>query len=111
MCSTLPDRCCQGAAPLFMGVLSTGQTYTVPATATRPLLRTANPQLLRASAAGRDLGLIGPTRRTVSDVSLLAADLSAQATGQPAAPATTPAVVPPAAPAPGRNRRTSARMA
>lgn len=86
----------QGSPPLFMGVLTTGQTYTVPATATRPLLRTANPQLLRASAAGRDLGLIGPTRRTVNDVSLLASDLSAQA----AAP--TPATAPTSAP--GGNR-------
>jgi len=90
----------QGSAPLFMGVLTTGQTYTVPATATRPLLRTANPQLLRASAAGRDLGLIGPTRRTVSDVSLLATDLAAQAAA-PTAPAATPAT----APAPNRSRR------
>jgi cytoskeleton protein RodZ len=94
----------QGSAPLFMGVLTTGQTYTVPATATRPLLRTANPQLLRASAAGRDLGLIGPTRHTVSDVSLLATDLSAQAAGQTAAPA----AASPVAPAPGQRRHAPA---
>jgi hypothetical protein len=43
--------------------------------------------LLRASAAGRDLGLIGPTRRTVNDVSLLATDLAARAAETPA-PAT-----------------------
>lgn len=98
----------QGAAPLFMGVLTTGQTYAVPATATRPLLRTANPQLLRASAAGRDLGLIGPTRRTVSDVSLLAADLSAQAAGQTTTPATT-ATPTAATPAPNRPRRAPAQ--
>lgn len=77
----------QGRAPLFSGMLSTGQTYTVPATAARPLLRTANPQLLRASAAGRDLGLIGPSRRTVTDVSLLATDLSARPAEAPAAAA------------------------
>ena len=49
------------------------------------MLRTANPQLLRASAAGRDLGLIGPTRRTVNDVSLLATDLAARAAETPTA--------------------------
>jgi cytoskeletal protein RodZ len=98
----------QGSAPLFMGVLTTGQTYTVPATATRPLLRTANPQLLRASAAGRDLGLIGPTRHTVSDVSLLAPDLSVQAAGQAAAPAAAPAAASPVAPAPSQRRRAPA---
>ena len=94
----------QASPPLFMGVLTTGQTYTVPATATRPVLRTANPQLRRASAAGRDLGLIGPTRRTVSDVSLLATDLSAPAAGQAAAPA----AASPAAAAPSQRRRAPA---
>jgi cytoskeletal protein RodZ len=86
----------QGRAPLFAAMLNTGQTYTVPATATRPLLRTANPQLLRASAAGRDLGLIGPTRRTVNDVSLLAADLAARAAETP--PAATPETSTPTGP-------------
>lgn len=106
----------QGQAPLFSGMLSTGQTYAVPAAAIRPLLRTANPQLLRASAGGRDLGLIGPVRRTVNDVSLLAADLSARTAETPAAtapdasapaarrsqtrPAPAPATEPPPAPQP-----------
>jgi cytoskeleton protein RodZ len=86
----------RGGPPLIAAMLNTGQTYTVPATAVRPLLRTANPQLLRASAAGRDLGLIGPTRRTVDNVSLLPADLAARAAGQPASPS--PAAMRPGSP-------------
>ncbi len=80
-----------GGATLFQGNLTTGQTYAVPATAVRPVLRTGRPQMLRASAAGRDLGLIREEERTVDDVSLLPQDLAARAAGQ------TPAAAPPAA--------------
>ena len=88
-----------GGATLFAGILNTGQTYNVPATAVRPLLRTGRPQMLRASAAGRDLGLIAPEERTVDNVSLLAADLSARAAGAPAPAASE-------APAPAATRTT-----
>jgi len=70
-----------GGTTLFSGNLATGQTYTVPATAVRPLLRTGRPQMLRASAAGRDLGLIAPEERTLDDVSLLPQDLAARTPG------------------------------
>jgi cytoskeletal protein RodZ len=100
-----------GGTALFSGILATGQTYNVPATATRPLLRTANPQLLRAAAGDRDLGLIGPVRRTVSNVSLLPQDLAARASGEPAAAAGGPAPTPSAAPARNRVRRTPAPSA
>jgi cytoskeleton protein RodZ len=83
-------------ASLFTGILSTGQTYTIPANAVRPLLDTGRPQMLRASAGGRDLGLIGAEERTVDDVSLLPQDLTARQAGQPAAPA--PAGTAPPAP-------------
>lgn len=86
-----------GDARLFQGSLNTGQTYTVPATAVRPLLQTARPQMLRASADGRDLGLIAPEERTVDDVSLLPQDLAARGAGA------TPTAV---TPAPQRPRRT-----
>ena len=78
-----------GGPSLHTGVMTTGQTFTVPATAAHPLLRTGRPQMLRASAAGRDLGLIGPEERTVDNVSLLPQDLAARAAGQTAAPAAT----------------------
>lgn len=92
----------EGGPSLHTGVMTTGQTFTVPATATHPLLRTGRPQMLRASAAGRDLGLIDPAERTVDNVSLLPQDLAARAGGQPAAPAATSAVTPAPAPPPGR---------
>jgi cytoskeleton protein RodZ len=76
---------------LFNGTLASGQTFTVPATATRPVLRTGRPQMLRASAGGRDLGLIGPEERTVTSVSLLPQDIAARAAGQPAPSAGAPA--------------------
>jgi cytoskeletal protein RodZ len=84
---------------LFTGILQTGQTFTIPATATHPLLRTGRPQVLRASAGGRDLGLIAPAERTVTNVSLLPQDLAARAAGQPPAPAPSAAT-----PATGRQR-------
>lgn len=96
---------------LFTGILQTGQTFTVPATATRPLLRTGRPQMLRASAGGRDLGLIAPDERTVINVSLAPQDLAARAAGQPAptAPATAAPAAPLApAPTPTRPRRAPA---
>ena len=83
---------------LFSGSLAAGQTYRVPATAQRPLIRTGRPQLLRASVGGRDLGPLAPEERTIDDVSLLPQDLAARA--QPA---------PPAAPAGPRARPPAAR--
>lgn len=91
-----------GGPSLHTGVMTTGQTFTVPATAAHPLLRTGRPQMLRASAGGRDLGLIGPEERTVDNVSLLPQDLAARGAGQTAAPA---AAAPATAAAPTRSRR------
>jgi len=95
---------------LFTGILASGQTFIVPATASRPVLRTGRPQMLRASAAGRDLGLIAPEERTVTNVSLLPQDLAARAAGQPpaAAPAPAQAATPSTRPASARPRRTTA---
>ena len=65
-------------ASLFQGVLANGQTFAIPATAQRPLLRTGRPQLLRATVGGRDLGPLDTVERTVTDVSLRAEDLAAR---------------------------------
>jgi cytoskeleton protein RodZ len=91
-------------ASLFSGILTTGQTFTIPATAARPVLRTGRPQMLRASAAGRDLGLIGPEERTVDNVSLLPQDLAARAAGQAAPAPPAAAATPPPAARPARTR-------
>jgi hypothetical protein len=96
-----------GGTTLFQGNLNTGQTYSVPATAARPLLRTGRPQMLRASAAGRDLGLIAPEERTVTDLSLLPQDLAARAAGQPPAAAPAPAPAAATRAVPTRPRRTT----
>ncbi len=99
-----------GGPALHTGVMTTGQTFTVPANAAHPLLRTGRPQMLRASAAGRDLGLIAPEERTVDNVSLLPQDLAARAAGQTSAPAAAAPTTPPAtAPAPNRPRQPPVR--
>lgn len=80
----------QGGGQLFSGMLNAGQTFAVPATAGRPVIRTGRPQMLRASVGGRDLGPLEPVERTIDDVSLLPQDLAARAQGAP-----TPATLPP----------------
>jgi cytoskeletal protein RodZ len=74
-----------GGASLFQGELAAGQTFAVPATAQRPLLRTGRPQMLRASVGGRDLGPLDTVERTVADLSLRPEDLANRV--QPATPA------------------------
>lgn len=76
-----------GGASLFQGELTTGQTFDVPATAQRPLLRTGRPQLLRVTVGGRDLGPLEPVERTVSDLSLRAEDLANRVQPATSAPA------------------------
>jgi len=82
---------------LFQGTLQPGQTFTVPATSQHPLLRTGRPQLLRASAGTRDLGMLDTSEHTVANVSLLAQDIAARASSAP--PSATPAAAP-SSPAP-----------
>jgi transcriptional regulator with XRE-family HTH domain len=87
----------EGGARLFQNNLAAGQTYEVPAGARRPVITTARPQLLRASAGGRDLGALGAEERLIRNVSLLPQDLAARAQGAPPAG---PLSAPPAAPRP-----------
>jgi len=96
----------KGGATLFSGTLQPGQSYTVPATATAPMLRTGKPEALKATVGTAAAPALGPPATTVN-VSLLPADL--MRTGPAAAPtATAPAPAPPArtsspAPAPRRS--------
>jgi cytoskeletal protein RodZ len=82
----------QGGASLFSGVLQPGQTYAVPATATAPVLKTGKPEALRINVGNRVAGPVGPAATTVSNVSLLPADLLKAPAA--AAPAATPAPQP-----------------
>ena len=81
----------EGGGQLFSGSLNAGQTFAVPATARRPVIRTGRPQMLRASVGGRDLGPLAPEERTIDNVSLLSQDLATRAQ---AGPAQTPAAAP-----------------
>ena len=80
----------EGGGQLFSGSLDAGQTFAVPATARRPVIRTGRPQMLRASVGGRDLGPLEPEERTIDNVSLLPQDLANRAQAAPAGPSATP---------------------
>jgi len=65
----------KGGASLFAGLLQPGQSYTVPANATSPVLKTGKPEALKISVGSQLVGPVGPAATTVSNVSLLPADL------------------------------------
>ena len=74
-----------GDAVLKQGELAAGQSYEVPANAVAPVLTTGKPEALRVSVGTADAPPVGPAGRTVSGVSLRAADLMrAPTTGAPA---------------------------
>lgn len=80
----------RGGATLFQGELGAGQSYEVPATATAPVLRTGRPQAIRIAVGTADAPPVGAADVTVSNVSLLAADLMRGPSATPAAPAAAP---------------------
>ena len=78
---------------LFEGMMSPGQAYTVPATATAPLLKAGKPEALKVTVGSAVAPPVGPPGKVASKVSLKPADLmhgGAQA-GAPAPPAATAA--------------------
>lgn len=97
----------KGGASLFSGMLQPGQTYAVPPTAAAPVLKTGKPEALRITVGNNVAGPVGPPATTVSNVSLLAADLLKT----PGAPAARPAPPPAAAPAPKPRVRSAAPAA
>jgi hypothetical protein len=102
----------KGGATLFSGILQPGQTFTVPPSATAPVLKTGKAEALRITVGTAVAPPVGPPSTTVRDVSLLPADLLRG--GQAAAPA--PAPQSGAAPRPtqrsrGERPRTSAPAA
>lgn len=82
-----------GGPDLFSGIMAPGQSFQLPATAQRPLIRTARPQVVRVTVGGRDFGPLEPVERTISDVSLRPEDLVArqQAAAQSESPPRPPA--------------------
>jgi hypothetical protein len=78
----------KGGASLFSGMLQPGQTYAVPATATAPVLKTGKPEALQIKVGNQLAPAVGRPATTVSNVSLLGADLlKGGAAPPPAGPA------------------------
>ncbi|HEV2595530.1 MAG TPA: RodZ domain-containing protein [Sphingomicrobium sp.] len=65
----------KGGATLYSGTLQPNQTYTVPSTASAPVLKTGKPEALRVTVGSAEAPAVGPPATTVSNVSLLAPDL------------------------------------
>ena len=74
-----------GANTLKMGQLSPGESFEVPATAAAPLLTTGKPEALRIMVGTAQAPAVGEPGRTVSGVSLKAADLMRAPGAQPVA--------------------------
>jgi len=98
----------RGGATLFSGMLQPGQAFTVPATATAPVLKTGKPEALRITVGNAIAPPVGPPATTVSDVSLLPADLLRGGQAAPPAPAAQPAPAPAAQEPRPRVRRPAA---
>lgn len=71
---------------LFMGELQPGQTYTVPANATAPLLKAGKPEALRITVGSAVAPPVGPPGKVASKVSLKPADLLRGPGQSPGAP-------------------------
>ena len=82
----------RGGATLFSGMLQPGQTYSVPVTATAPVLKTGKPEALRISVGSTVAPPVGPPAKTVSNVSLLGPDLLKGPAAASATAATAPAL-------------------
>jgi cytoskeletal protein RodZ len=89
---------------LFEGVLQPGQTFPVPSTATAPVLKTGKPEALKVTVGSAVAPPVGPAATTVSNVSLLAADLMKV----PAAPQGTAVQAPATVPAAGQPQANTA---
>ena len=88
----------KGGPTLFTGLLQPDQTFSVPATAKAPLLKTGKPEALKITVGNAVAPPVGPPATTVSHVSLLPADLM-KAPAQPGARDSAPA------PKPGHHER------
>ena len=83
-----------GGKTLFSGELAAGQSYTVPQTATAPLLKAGKPEALRVTVGTAVAPPVGTPGKVASNVSLAPADLMRRGTGgaTPSVPAPTPPV-------------------
>jgi cytoskeleton protein RodZ len=96
---------------LFEGQLSPGQSYTVPAGVTAPMLKAGKPEALNVTVGATAVPQVGPAGK-VTTVSLLPSDLlKTPAAATQSAMATPPASAVPAPRSPVRARRARARAA
>ncbi|HEX5257390.1 MAG TPA: RodZ domain-containing protein [Sphingomicrobium sp.] len=76
---------------LFEGMLSPGQTYNVPPTATAPLLKAGKPEALKITVGSAVAPPVGPPGKVASKVSLKGPDLMRGPAPAAAGPAPAPA--------------------
>lgn len=97
---------------LLQKTLAKGESYTVPADASNPMILTGRPDALAVTVGGRAIPPLGTAERTISDVPISAQALLARGTAQaPAAPAVPVAAAPAgagSAAAPAQGARPSA---
>jgi cytoskeletal protein RodZ len=96
-----------GSTVLKEGLLERGQSFEIPATAAAPVLTTGKPEALSISVGSQQAPPVGQPGRTVSGVSLKAADLMQPASSSASGNAAQP-VPPPSAPARTPRRGTPA---
>ena len=68
---------------LMQKEMALGETYTIPAEASGPMIRTARPDALQISIGGRDVAKLSEQHQTIMDVPVSAAALLARGSGQP----------------------------
>lgn len=64
---------------LFEGIKKKGESYSIPADADTPMIRTGRADQIDVTLGGKALAALGPANRTVKDVVLTAAALNARA--------------------------------
>ena len=83
----------EGGATIVERTMQPGETYQVPATASRPMLRVGAPEALRVAVGQTAIPPLGPAGQPIGNVSLRAEDLAQRLQpggAQPAAPAAAP---------------------
>lgn len=73
--------------------MSAGEAFTVPRDADNPMIRTGRAELLTVTIDGREVPTLGPAERTVKDVGISAAALTARPAQAPTVVSGTPASV------------------
>lgn len=72
---------------LFEKEMAAGERYLVPADANNPQVRTGRAELITVTVGGKEVAPLGPAERTVKDVGISAAALTARAPAAPTAAA------------------------